>query len=86
MDKFLIGAGIGVAAFFAWQKLNQSCWTTGGSLLNSGSPICAATNSVLPLVGVAIGAGFLIGGVPGALGAAVGEGAIMLYGLSKVAI
>ncbi len=86
MNNFLIGAGIGVAAFLVYQKFNQQCWTSGGSLLNSGNPICGATQDVLPLFAAGAVAGYLVGGPAGAFGAVAGEAGISLYGLSKVAI
>jgi hypothetical protein len=86
MDKFLIGAGIGVAAVIAFQKLNQQCWSSGGSLLNSGNPVCTATQSVIPLFAAGAVVGYLAGGPAGAFGAVAGEAGFSLYGLSKVAI
>jgi hypothetical protein len=84
MNKFLIGIAIGVATSFTYNKLNAQCWTTGGSLLNSGSPICSATQSVIPAFSIGLGAGFLTGGISGAFGAAVGEVAMTLIGLKGI--
>ncbi len=88
MEKFLLGIGIGAGAFFVDWKLNQVCYPVpaSGPVVPNPNPLCPLVqngNVLVPAIAGA-GVGYWVGGVPGLLGAAVGELGYLIIGLGRL--